>query len=375
MLDDADWTDSIPFSYGTGEPEPNQEPGAVPADALPEPEPPEKPLLRPIREILGGLRAPIYLIKGILEVGSIGMAYGQSGSGKSFIGVDWACSIATGQPWHTIPVKKGPVVIMAGEGFSGLDRRLAAWNIKHPDARLPDAKLFVSRRTVPFDETAKAIILAAIRDSGITPLLIEIDTINRHLVGDENSAKDAADFIRVCGEIQTETGAAVLLIHHEGVQAGRARGSTAFRASMDCEVCISMDKGVIEVSCKKAKDEQMFQTMYFSLEGVKLPIVNEDLEDVYSAVPMPTDAPDSEETLTTNAAHALTVLRGLWAEHQANLAADNRPAESAKVAVKDWKETSRLAKSTFHRAKDALIEAGSIEIVGRSYVRLLPSSQ
>ncbi len=349
-------------------------PRAAAAAVLPAPEPPERPLFRPIREILGSLRAPVYLIKGVLEVGAIGMVFGQSGSGKSFVGVDWACSIATGKPWHDIPVKKGAVVILAGEGFGGLDRRLAAWNIKYPAANLADAQLFVTRRTVPFDETAKEIILAAIKDSGTTPTLIEIDTINRHLVGDENSAKDAADFIRVCGEIQSEIGAAILLIHHEGVQSGRARGSTAFRASMDSEVYISMDKGVIEVSCKKAKDEQMFPSMYFSLENVKLPIVNEDNEAVCSAVPVPTDAPDAEETLNANTDHALTVLRGMWAEYQENMEGAARDPATVRVAVRDWKESARLAKSTFHRAKDALIESGKIELIGRSYVRLKSSS-
>jgi hypothetical protein len=368
------WADEAPPLDAYSDDQQPHTPRAAAVAVLPVPEPPERPLFRPIREILGSLRAPVYLIKGVLEVGAIGMLYGQSGSGKSFVGVDWACSIATGKHWHDIPVKRGAVVILAGEGFGGLDRRLAAWNIKYPAANLADAHLFVTRRTVPFDETAKEIILAAIKDSGTTPTLIEIDTINRHLVGDENSAKDAADFIRVCGEIQSEIGAAILLIHHEGVQSGRARGSTAFRASMDSEVYISMDKGVIEVSCKKAKDEQMFPSMYFSLENVKLPIVNEDNEDVYSAVPVPADAPDAEETLNANTDHALTVLRGMWAEYQENMEGAARDTATVRVAVKDWKESARLAKSTFHRAKDALIESGKIELIGRSYVRLKSSS-
>ena len=49
------------------------------------------------------------------------------------------------------------------------------------------------------------------------PALVVIDTLARSMgAGDENTAKDAAMFVRNCDLIREATGAHVMVIHHTG---------------------------------------------------------------------------------------------------------------------------------------------------------------
>ena len=55
--------------------------------------------LHALKEVLA-LPPPDWLISDVLTVGSQGVPFGPSGSGKSFVAQDMALSIATGQPWR-----------------------------------------------------------------------------------------------------------------------------------------------------------------------------------------------------------------------------------------------------------------------------------
>ena len=54
------------------------------------------------------------------------MIFGQPASGKSFLAVDLAASIATGRAFQGLKTQKGDVVYIAGEGYRGLKRRFTA---------------------------------------------------------------------------------------------------------------------------------------------------------------------------------------------------------------------------------------------------------
>jgi RecA-family ATPase len=65
--------------------------------------------------------------------------FGDPGSGKTFIALNVAASVATGIAWNGQNVKQGSGFYIAGEGFSGISRRLAAWSneILHLFQKLP----------------------------------------------------------------------------------------------------------------------------------------------------------------------------------------------------------------------------------------------
>src|SRR5690625_1661515 len=69
-------------------------------------------------------RAPEWIIRGRVEANSLAMIFGDPACGKSFLAVDWACSVATGKDYHGHTVQQAPVIFIAGEGLNGIARRL-----------------------------------------------------------------------------------------------------------------------------------------------------------------------------------------------------------------------------------------------------------
>ena len=54
-----------------------------------------------------------YLVKGVIDRGSLCVIYGQSNSSKSFLGVEMARCVASGLPFFGKRVDRGPVVYVA----------------------------------------------------------------------------------------------------------------------------------------------------------------------------------------------------------------------------------------------------------------------
>ncbi|NBC11063.1 MAG: AAA family ATPase, partial [Planctomycetes bacterium] len=88
------------------------------------------------------MRPPDWLLRGMLERDTFALIFGDPGTGKSFLAIDWACRIATGTPWRDQAVKAGPVIYLAGEGRQGFGRRTRAWE-QHHSVSLAEAPLYV----------------------------------------------------------------------------------------------------------------------------------------------------------------------------------------------------------------------------------------
>jgi hypothetical protein len=224
-------------------------------------------------------------VQGLIEDGTTVMIFGPSGAGKSFAVVDLACCISTGRDWHGHVVNQGPVLFLAGEGRGGLPRRLRAWQIAS-GADLASAKLNISRIAVPFDPAGLILLRQALAEMPEMPVAVFIDTLARHLVGDENSQKDAAQFMNGCDEISHATGAAIVIVHHSGHQAQeRARGSSALRAAVDLELAIVPEPGGYQLASTKTKDGAPIPPMAFTLRTVELGTVDSAGRVMTSAVP------------------------------------------------------------------------------------------
>src|SRR5438045_32300 len=68
---------------------------------------------------------PAYVIEGLLPASGLAVAYGLPKHGKSYIVADAVFNIAMGRHWAGRAVQQGAVAYCAGEGVSGLKRRLA----------------------------------------------------------------------------------------------------------------------------------------------------------------------------------------------------------------------------------------------------------
>jgi AAA domain len=71
------------------------------------------------------------LVDGLLFVPGESVLYSPPKLAKTFMALDLAFSVATGQPFMGRDVRQGPVVFVAAEGVGGLGVRIQAWHDYH----------------------------------------------------------------------------------------------------------------------------------------------------------------------------------------------------------------------------------------------------
>jgi len=337
----------------------------------PEPEPP-KPKSDFYLEPWSALKPtkPDWLVKGILERNTLAAVIGESGSGKSFIVIDIACCIATGTPWQGRDVQQGPVVYLAGEGRSGLIRRIGAW-AHHHNAN-PETLMLSSRAIDLGDNTGQLPkVRAAIREMPTPPALIVIDTLARHSTAAEASNEEMSRFINNLDALKDEFNATVAIIHHVGKDAEKgARGPSAFKAALDHELLAvkaasitsqsSPNRGFINLTCTKSKDAEPFAPIGFKLEPVDVldelgrPLAEDDGSPVQSCILEQCEIaePTKAQTLTSKQQEA----RALYLELRTQ-------SENGIVTRAAWYKGLEVAGITPHdktkkQLKDKMVEAG-----------------
>lgn len=242
---------------------------------------PDKPLFTAVHELLGTIKAIDWLVDGYLENDALGMLYGPSGGGKSFVAVSLACSIATGTKWFGMSVKQGAVFYIAGEGHQGLTRRFAAWSKATGTAITKDTPLFKSNRAVQFLDAASAEVVttevhALAERTGYVPSLIQIDTLARNFGnGDENKQQDANRFVEAMDALRRQFGCHIMVVHHAGHDSERARGSSVFRAAMDQELHVKGANGRLELLVTKMKDAEIPVPKRFKITQIGLGVEDE----------------------------------------------------------------------------------------------------
>lgn len=207
-------------------------------------------------EDLEQLPPPQWLLKDRLPEGQT-WVYGEPGSGKTFLALDWACSVAA---------KGLNVVYFVGEGVQGFARRVWAWK----EMYRKDISTF---RAVPqAPHLLEPASVAMLRDTveHVAPSLIVIDTFARAAVGgDENSARDVGMAIDVLDSLWREMGVSSLVVHHSTKYQGVERGSSAIRGAADAswEVQQGIDGNMIggQAFCRKMKDAEPPNSVLFQL--------------------------------------------------------------------------------------------------------------
>ena len=248
--------------------------------------------------------APIqWIVKGWVPDFGVTMIYGESGGGKTFLALDIACHIAAGLDWHGHRTKKGIAVYMAGEGNYGIRQRVAAWCKDHQLDRLDN--LLISNKAIDLDSpSASAQIIKAVRELTTEDVAhITVDTVNNHMAGNENDAKDTRNMLNAVQIVGRALNAGMALVHHTGnaIEAKhRARGSSAWKASMDSQILVAKKDGLIEVACTKMKDTEEPKPFFGKLKIVDLGWFDEDGEPIKGAVFEIEDDPPEQKTKGTS---------------------------------------------------------------------------
>ena len=221
-----------------------------------------------------------WLIRELLPLSGVGMIFGDSGSGKTFMALDLALSVARGEPWRGLQVEKRRVLYVAAEGGVSFSHRLEAYARFH-GVTGEDLDFSVIRKEAPnFSDAVDVKWILRRAQEGEPCGLIVIDTLAQVTPGcDENAVKDMGVIMRRCTQLAALTGSLVLLIHHSGKDPGRgARGSSAIRGALDFEACVTRKKdgeeggddkeGVLKITKQRAGEAG--RAWAFKLESVEV---------------------------------------------------------------------------------------------------------
>lgn len=157
-----------------------------------------------------------------LYLGGLNTLYGQPGSGKSFVAIDFCKRLSLAYPDRAI-------IFSAGEGVSGLSGRSAAWD-KHFGST-PENLLLWDEAVPMLNEAAVEEFIANIEP--LKPLFVVVDTLARSMDGEnENDTSVMSNYIKATEELMRRLDCGVLLIHHTG-RGGFIRGSSVLDGACD----------------------------------------------------------------------------------------------------------------------------------------------
>jgi hypothetical protein len=211
---------------------------------------------------LDSIPEPIALITETLYTDSTAWIVGKPGHGKSFVALDIAGCVGTGQPWQDRGVEQGLVLYVAAEGVSGMKRRVRAWEQSY--GRTMTGVMWLPMAV----QAGKPAEWRGLRDlaTELQPAMIVIDTQARVTVGlEENAAKDMGEFVDALEKLRMATGACVLVVHHQGRSGDHMRGSTAMDGAATTVIRVEKDEDVIVVKNPKQKDMEEFDDIELKL--------------------------------------------------------------------------------------------------------------
>lgn len=233
-----------------------------------------------------------WIVDGIIPADGFGILYGPSGSYKSFMALDLAAAVATGQQWHGFDVDgQGPVLYVAAEGAQGLKERAVAWSRHYgrdygPLVILPVAVMLDDPIMVQWFIEA---CMKAQEKVGKPFQMVVIDTMARSFNGDENSSQDTGAFINSCSAWRSKLDdCTVLIVAHAGKDVQRGiRGSSALKAACDFVFVVTRPNHLQALfRNEKQKDIDEAEDMRFALQSVHLGIKDHKDRERKSLVPI-----------------------------------------------------------------------------------------
>lgn len=201
------------------------------------------------------------LIEGVIGRNAMGVIYGDSNSGKTFLAISIGAALGMAAEWMGRPCAGGLVVYLATEAPGSVEMRLRALQ-RRLGRKVPGfviVKSPINLMDGDVDATAIISLIEQIeREQGAKVVMIIGDTLARISAGaNENSGEDMAVVLKHADVIRTATGAAFMWIHHSGKdQAKGMRGWSGIRAAIDTEIEITVDEatGVRTAEVTKQRD-------------------------------------------------------------------------------------------------------------------------
>ena len=227
-----------------------------------------------------------YVVKGLIAPRDLVLMVAKPGGGKSTLAPSICYAIAQGRPVFGRRTKPGTVHYVPAEDGHGMKQRVHALKRTHGDA--PGFNLIegVSDLLAAVSPDRDALLQIVRAD---TPALVVIDTIAAAFVGlEENTSQDMSRVIDFARKL-TETGAAVLLLHHpaKGIGSdGTARGHGSLDGAADVSLLLEPpgDDGAIHVRMGKNRNGPAYDSgMGFTIKSVRIG-TDEDDDAIFAPV-------------------------------------------------------------------------------------------
>lgn len=201
---------------------------------------------------LADMTEPVPLIGGLLYMDSIAWLYGAPASFKTFVALDLAGCVGTGESWQgTGPTRQGVVLYLVAEGVSGIRKRVRAWE-RAMGTVMKGVKFLPVAVQASNGADWEALIELA---KEVGPALIVVDTQARCTVGmEENSATEMGRWVQQVERLRRATGACVLVVHHTGRGGEHMRGSIAMDGAATTLIKVTRAEDIIDIECVKQKD-------------------------------------------------------------------------------------------------------------------------
>lgn len=327
-----------------------------------------------------------WLIKGLIERGNLLLVFGQPENGKSLLTLDMAFCVATGIDFFGRKVKQGSVIYLAGEGHSGLARRLKVLELKYG---IKAPHLYLSKMPADLMSPEGAgDVREALDDVCSDATLVIIDTLHRNFgAGDENSSKDFGIFCHNLDIYIKKQGEAVLVVHHSGHAEGqRSRGSSSIKGAMDVEYCVLKKDSSIKVTCTKVKDFEKPEPFHLKIVQRETEWLGEDGEPITSvflehAEQSESSSSSREKALNPKNVKVLDCLKAALSKHGISppvevvqyLSEINEDGVEKVVHINHWKtetlphldvnsDKQNSKTQAFGRARKDLLESGKVRM-------------
>ena len=320
---------------------------------------------------------PLFLVRGLIPRTCLAVAWGPPKCGKSFWAYDLAMHVALGWEYRGRRIHGGPVVYVAFEGADGFKKRAEAFRGRHlaADHGPVPFYLMAARADLVADHVEMIEAIRASLTDG--PVLVVLDTLNRSLRGSELSDEDMAAYVRAADAIREAFAAAVLIIHHCGVDGTRPRGHTSLTGAADVQLAVKKDPASnVVVTIEWMKDGPEGDVVLNKLERVELG-TDADGHAIDSCIVLPVDgnpsSPPSKTAKLTKAAYvALRALAEALDEHGEPAPASNHvPPAVRVVSLTAWRQQAyrrgispsgedRARQQAFRRAYEHLLGIGRI---------------
>ena len=230
-------------------------------------------------EFIADLTPMEYPIDKWIQAEGLHMIFGEPGSYKTFAVVDMCGHIACEDfvSWCGKSIEHGGVYYLAGEGVQGLKKRFAGWCLEH-NKNPKDIPIHISPEPFTLDDKTPEhnieSTIANIRAVCPNVKLVVVDTLNRYMSGEENSATDMGAFILACSKLQRELHCAVLIVHHSGLaqeSKGRGRGSGALHGAVDIEIQCVKSGMTCTLTQTRNKEAEKDKPISFDMKEIEIP--------------------------------------------------------------------------------------------------------